>query len=85
MLTTPQLEKVMIETLKRFDTKKQTINRDTVHNMVLSTTDGFGTASSSRLYKGLIRHVLSQSGNQDKAWPATWMQMDVKTLAPKIV
>jgi hypothetical protein len=85
MLNATQLEQVMIETLKCFDTRKQSINRDTVHNSVLSTQDGFRTASSSKLYKGVIRIVLKNSGNQDKPWPAKWMTWDVKTLAPQIV
>ena len=84
-MTIQRLETVMIGALKLFNRTEPTVNRDTVHNSVLHTDDGTGTATSSRLYKGIIRNVLVTEGHEDKKWPNDWMTMNIKDLAGKVI
>ena len=87
-MTLNELEKVMVKALNFFNTTGTAATKTTVLGTILSTEDGFGTATSARLYKGMIRAVLANEGHEDKAWPSPtskWLQMDVKTLAPKLL
>jgi len=85
MMSKKRLETIMIGALKLFNRTEPTVNRDTIHDSVLNTDDGAGTATSSRLYKGIIRNVMVNEGHEDKKWPKDWMTMDIKSLAGKII
>ncbi|MCI0697314.1 hypothetical protein L0337_35580 [candidate division KSB1 bacterium] len=84
-MTVDQLKRVMKFHLKNFNDENVAINDDTIHNQVLSEDDGFGSANSKQLYKGVIRWTLSSNGHQDKTWPSNWMELSVKELAPKLL
>ena len=80
-----QLKKIMKYHLENFNDEGVTINEDTIHKQVLSDEDGFGAATSKRIYKAAIRWTLRKQGHEDKAWPSNWMDLSVKALAPKLL
>lgn len=72
--------------LKNFNDEGVAINDDTVHNQVLSDSDGFSPQTSSQsIYKAALRWTLNKAGHEDKAWPAKWMDMSVNELAAKLI
>lgn len=80
-MTVQQLKSVMKFSLKNFNEEGVPINDDTVHNTVLSETDGFGTANSKAIYKAIIRRALIKNDHEDKRWPNNWMAFTVSQLA----
>jgi len=80
-----QLKEVMKYHLKNFNDEGIVINDKTVHNNVLSATDGYGNANSKFIYRGIIRWTMKRNGHQDKVWPSDWFSMDVSYLASKIL
>lgn len=79
------LESVMLFHLQNFNDEAETLSNDTVHNKVLSTTDGFGAANSKNIYRSFIRWTLKKQKHKDKPWPKDWMDTTVKDLAGKLL
>ncbi len=75
----------MIFHLGNFNTQGVTIDDNTIHNTVLSTGDGFGTANSKNIYRASIRWTLQTNGMQDKPWPSDWFTNSVTYLATNII
>lgn len=84
-MTLEQLKKVMKYHLENFNDEGVAINEDTIHKQVLSDSDGFGKATSKRIYKAVIRWTLEKQGHEDRTWPSNWMELSVKELAPELL
>ena len=84
-MTEAQLRSVMKYHLKNFNDEGVAINDQTVHDQVLSTTDGFGAANSAAIYKAAIRWTLWNADHKDPTWPANWLSLSVKDLATKLM
>ena len=80
-----QLKEVMKYHLRNFNDEGEVINDQTVHNKVLSATDGFGNANSKYVYRAVIRWTMKKNGHQDKVWPADWFEKDISFLASKLL
>ena len=80
-----QLKKVMLYHLKNFNDEGEELSEETVHNKVLSTTDGFGSANSKNIYRNVVRWTLRKLKHKDKPWPTDWMKLSVKDLASKLL
>jgi len=80
-----QLRKVMKFQLRNLSTSDKKITDTTIHNTVLSDSDGFGSANSMRIYKSFIRYTIIQSGHEDKPWPKDWMKLTVAELSNKLI
>ena len=80
-MTLEQLKEVMKYHLKNFNDENAEISDDTPHKDILSDDDGFGIATSKRLYKAVIRWTLSKQGHENRTWPSNWMELTVKELA----
>ncbi len=85
MITAEQLREVMKFHLRNFSTDPNSVTDDTVHSTVLSDSDGFGTATSKRIYKSFIRWTLITNDHEDKSWPTNWMDLTVAQLAPELL
>jgi len=83
MLNKDQLKTRMRDLLLYFDDEGITITDDTIHNQVLSDSDGH-PLSSEELYNMVITQKLFVNGNPDRAWPSDWMGTSVDTLAGKL-
>lgn len=76
----------MIELLKPFNDEGVEISRDTVHNAVLASDDGFSpTLSSQKLYSGALQWILWRNGGSKVKFPANWMEQTVSELAEFII
>jgi hypothetical protein len=84
-MTLEQLKEVMKYHLGNFNDEGVAINDDTLHKQVLSDEDGFGAATSKRIYKAVVRWTLKKQCHEDKTWPSDWMELSVKELAPKLL
>lgn len=85
-MTEEQLKKVMKKHLKNFNSNPEIkVSDNTVHNTILSANDGYGTANSKQIYKGMVRWSLSITNSPLKEWPKKWMEMSVKDLANKLM
>ena len=84
-MTLEQMKEIMKYHLRNFNDEAIVINDDTIHKQVLSDEDGFGAATSKRIYKAAIRWTLRKQGHEDKAWPSNWMDLSVNELAPKLL
>ena len=84
-MTQNQLQEVMKFHLKNFNDEGVVINDDTIHNTVLSDSDGYGAANSKTIYRAVIRWTMKRNGHIDKPWPSDWFSCSVKTLASKIL
>lgn len=85
-VTPAQLMAVMKYHLSSFDDEQVPINNDTIHDTVLSDSDGLTPqVSSKRLYKGLMVWTIDQSGMTVKDWPSNWMTLSVAELANKLI
>ena len=84
-MTLKQLKEVMLFHLKNFTSDPSVVNKDTIHDTVLSEEDGSGTANSKRLYKGFVRFTIIREGHNDKPWPVNWMTCSINELAPKLI
>ncbi|MCB9251169.1 MAG: hypothetical protein H6605_01775 [Flavobacteriales bacterium] len=80
-MTQQQLEEVMKYHLSNFNDEGVEISNSTLHNEVLSDTDGYGNANSKSIYKAVMRWTLQKNGLDDRPWPANWIEMDVSDLA----
>lgn len=68
-----------------FNDEKIDVTDDTVHNEILSESDGFEDVHSQSIYKDVIRWTIRRNGNEDKKWPPDWINMSVRDLASKLV
>lgn len=84
-MTQEQLKDVMKYHLTNFNDEEVEINDDTVHNTVLSDSDGYGAANSKYIYRAAIRWTMKSNGHQDRPWPSNWFELNVKELAYKII
>lgn len=84
-MTQEQLKKVMKYHLSNFNDERVEINDQTVHNTVLSDSDGFGNANSKYIYRAVIRWTMKRNGHTDKPWPSDWFDNNVTYLASKII
>lgn len=68
--------------LQAFNNEGVDITSDTIHNVVLSETDGFKPSqSSAKLYKGAILWTIWANGGKNVKWPANWLEQSVTELA----
>ncbi|GAA4736570.1 hypothetical protein [Flavisolibacter ginsenosidimutans] len=85
-VTKSQLMEVMKFHLNNFNDEGVTINNDTIHNSVLSDSDGVTSQTSSKnIYKGIIRWTMNANGHEDKPWPLKWMEQSVDELSTAII
>lgn len=80
-----QMKNVMKYHLNNFNDEGVDIDDNTIHNQVLSDSDGFGRATSMRIYKAAMRWTLKKEKHKDKKWPQNWMKMSVDSLASKLL
>lgn len=85
-MTQSQLEAVMMFQLEAFSTTGAFVDRDTVHNTILGTTDGFGgSVSSASIYKSFVRFSIVQASETDRRWPTNWLTFSVADLATRLL
>lgn len=85
-ITAKQLAEVMKYHLDSFNNEGVAINNATIHNNVLSDSDGpTPTTGSKQMYKGIMRWTIQQNGGQDKSWPNNWMDISVEALSKALV
>lgn len=84
-MTVDQLKTIMKFHLQNFNDEGVEIDDETIHNEVLSDSDGYGAASSRNIYKAVIRWTLKRDGHSDKIWPSNWMEKNVSELAPVLL
>jgi len=84
-MTVEQLKEVMKYHLKNFNDEGVAINNQTIHNTVLSDSDGIGNANSKTIYRAVIRWTMIKNDHEDKVWPSNWFEKDVAYLASKII
>ena len=84
-MTQKQLQSVMKFQLKNFNHTDAPITNQTIHKNILTDSDGFGTATSKRIYKAFIRWTIKRQNKEDKPWPKNWMDLSVEELAAKII
>lgn len=84
-MTSEQLREIMKYHLNNFSSNGDEITDDTIHNSILSDSDGFGSANSKRIYKAFIRWTLIQAGLEDKVWPGGWIDLSVLDLSNKLI
>ena len=84
-MNTGQLKKIMKFHLTNFNDEGVAINDATIHNKVLSDSDGYGNACSQYIYKSVIRWTLERNGYEDVGWPQNWMELSVEDLANKLI
>lgn len=80
-----QLKDVMLYHLQNFNDEAVTLDENTVHETVLSSSDGFGPSNSKNIYRGVIRWTLKKQKMEDKPWPKDWMKSTVADLASKLI
>jgi len=84
-MTHQQLKEVMKFHLGNFNDEGVEINDNTIHNTVLSETDGYGDSNSKSIYRAAIRWTMKKNGHEDKPWPADWFEKSVDYLSSKIL
>ena len=84
-MTQQQLKEVMKFHLANFNDEGVEINDNTIHNSVLSDSDGFGNSASKNIYRAVIRWTMKKNGHEDNPWPADWFDKDVEYLSSKIL
>lgn len=80
-----QLQEVMKYQLGNFNDENVQISDDTLHNEVLSETDGFEGSNSAAIYPLLVKWTLNNNGDQVKPWPTDWLTKSVKDLAAALI
>jgi hypothetical protein len=82
-MTVDQLKVNMRSMLEHFKKRGQVISDATIHNTVLSDSDGFGQVNSKRVYKDSIRYsiIMEMGKSADKPWPKKWLDKSVQELA----
>lgn len=71
--------------LGSFNNEGVVITDATIHSEVLSTTDGWGNASSANVYRAIMRWTIKANGGTDKSWPSNWLSMNVIQLTAAIL
>lgn len=84
-MTQQALIRVMIYYLEALSPSGTIITKDTIHNSVLSASDGIGNAHSKHIYKSLVRWSIRRAGGADKTWPSNWIDISVESLASKLI
>ena len=84
-MTQQQLKEVMKFHLSNFNDEGVEINDGTIHNTVLSDSDGYGAANSKGIYRAVMRWTMKKNGHQDKPWPSDWFDKSVEYLSSKIL
>jgi hypothetical protein len=84
-ITTTQLRAAMKAMLRHFNDEGLTINDATVHNTVLSATDGFGSSNSKNIYRQSVQWTLITNADLRPRWPGDWMEQSVSELASKLL
>jgi len=85
-MTQNQLKKILKLHLRNFNDEGVEINDNTIHNQVLSPSDGVGPLGSSKtIYEAIIRWTMRKNGHQDKEWPNDWFDKSVEYLSSKII
>jgi hypothetical protein len=84
MLTAYQIREVMKYQLGAFNDEQVDITDNTVHNEVLSDSDGYTNAHSKDLYQGVMIWTFKKNNHTVKDWPDNWMDMSVEDLAEKL-
>lgn len=83
-LTEVQIRTILRFHLRNLGTSGQAVTDDSVFQDDLSDLAVAGM-SSRVLFKAVSRRDIVRNGGQDKTWPANWLQLTPKTLAPKLV
>lgn len=84
-MTKRELMDVMMFHLKNFNDENVVIDENTIHNQVVSATDGYGGANSKHIYRSVIRWTLKRYKHVDKPWPKDWMDSSVDTLSSNLL
>lgn len=85
MMTNAQLRQVMRYYLEHVNGTSRPVTDETVHRDLLSSGDGYGPASSARLYEGFVRYSLATVEHPVRDWPSRWLEMTVGELADVLV
>jgi hypothetical protein len=84
-MTNTQLKAIMRFQLSNFNDESVQIDDDTIHNTVLSESDGIGSVNSKQIYCDVIKFTLLKQGHPVKIWPDYWMNLSVAELAGKLI
>jgi len=84
-MTHQQLKEVMKFHLQNFNDERVAISDETIHNTVLSDSDGYGSSSSKNIYRSVIRWTMKKNGHEDKPWPSDWFDKSVEYLSSNIL
>lgn len=84
-MTQQQLKEVMKFHLKNFNDEGVKIDDNTIHNTVLSESDGYGNSNSKNIYRAAIRWTMKKNGQKDIPWPKDWFNKSVDYLSSKIL
>lgn len=84
-MTQEELKTVMKFHLSNFNDEGLAINDDTIHNTVLSDSDGYGAANSKYIYRAVMRWTMEKNEYPDKPWPSDWFDRSVEYLSSKII
>ena len=68
-------------TLPIFNDEGVAISDSTVHNTVLSKSDGFPPSNSMNVYQMIIQFRLFKDTDRIGTWPANWMAKSVADVA----
>lgn len=90
MMATNEISKetmveIMLYELAGFNDEGVELSDSTIHNEVLSDSDGIGSATSKNIYRASIRWVLANNGYEDAKWPSEWMTITVDDLAIELL
>jgi hypothetical protein len=84
-MTNAQLKAIMRFQLSNFNDESVQIDDDTIHNTVLSESEGIGSVNSKQIYCDVIKFTLLKQGHSVKIWPDHWMNLSVAELAGKLI
>lgn len=80
-MTTRQMKTVMKGFLTHYNDEGIDVNDSTIHNTVLSASDGLAGISSMTMYKSDLVYVIRRNSHPEKKWPDNWMSLSVSDLA----
>ncbi|MBT8140016.1 MAG: hypothetical protein KJP25_09610 [Gammaproteobacteria bacterium] len=87
MFSTAQLKSMMLRHLKSFGIYKTAPTYHSTFEEMLPNDDGYGTATSRRLFKGIVIRDLVNAGHDKKLstrWPKNWAEKNIDYLAPRL-
>jgi len=84
-MTQQQLKEVMKFHLQNFNDEHVVISDETIHNTVISDSDGYGPSNSKNIYYSVIRWTMKKNGHEDKPWPSDWFDKSVEYLSFNIL